>query len=132
MKELSREEKTKIATELENRYEQSIASNCDDLYREQPAAIGVALACLSCECLLLRAFDQDGTVISEPRILKEGNACGIDHANSLNGITESTIYGNILWRDTTDEFDRKFGNEKRVDLAGKLFPPQVEEEGVAT
>jgi hypothetical protein len=131
MKELSIEEKMKIASELENRYGQSIASNSDDLYLEQPAAIGIALAVLSCECLLLRAFDQDGDVISGPKVLKEETSCATDHAKGLNRITETTIYGNILWRDSRDEFDRKYGNEKRLAIAGKLFPPPTEDEGGA-
>jgi hypothetical protein len=51
----------------------------------------------------------------------------VDHTVSLERVIEAGVYNSILWKDTPEEFDHKFGNEKRIEIASKLFPPPPEE-----
>ena len=36
---------------------------------------------------------------------------------SLESVIEAGVYNSILWKDTPEKFDRKFGNEKRIGIA---------------
>jgi hypothetical protein len=56
-----------------------------------------------------------------------GDPCSLDHTERLGGVIEAAVYNSILWKDAPEEFDREFGNEKRIEIASKLFPPPPEE-----
>lgn len=127
MKELTMEERAKIAAELAERYGQDIATSSSELYMEEPAVIGVALAYLDCGCILLSGFEESGNFVGGPKTFATRDFCSGDHTRSLDGITQAAVYNSILWKETQEEFDRKYGNEKRIEIATKLFPPQVEE-----
>jgi hypothetical protein len=127
MKELTNEERAKIAAELEELHSQVIANSTRESYEKEPAAIGTTLTCLDCGCLVLRPFDERGDLIGDSKILETGEPCSVDHSVSLESVIQVAVYNSILWKDTPEEFDRKYGNEKRIDIASKLFPPPVEE-----
>jgi hypothetical protein len=127
MKELTSEERARIAAELEELHGQIIARSISELYEKEPAAIGSTLTYLDCGCLVLRPFDEDGDIIGNTKIQGTGDPCSVDHTVSLEGVIQAAGYNSILWKDVPEEFDRKYGNEKRIDIASKLFPPPPEE-----
>lgn len=121
------EERSKIAAELENIHGQAIAAACSELYTDEPATIGVALIYLDCGCVLLRGFDKSGDIVGDLKILATKDSCSIDHKERVDKSATSAIYRSIFWKDAPEEFDRKYGNETRIDIAKKLFPPQHQE-----
>ena len=127
MKELTSEERARIAAELEELHGQIIAISTSESYEKEPAAIGTSLTYLDCGCLVLRPFDERGDIIGDSKILETGDPCSLDHTVSLERVIQATTYNSILWKDEPEEFDRKYGNEKRIDIASKLFPPPGEE-----
>jgi hypothetical protein len=127
MKELTSEERAKIAAELEELHGQIIARRTSELYEKEPAAIGTTLTYLDCGCLVLRPFDKRGDIIGNTKIQGTGDPCSLDHTVSLERVVQAAGYNSILWKDVPEEFDRKYGNEKRIDIASKLFPPPPEE-----
>ena len=127
MKELTSEERVRIAVELEERHGQIIASSTSELYEREPAAIGTILTYLDCGWIVLRCFDERVDIIGDTKILGIGDPCSLDHTERLGSVIEAAVYNSILWKDAPEEFDRKFGNEKRIEIASKLFPPQQEE-----
>lgn len=127
MKELTTEERAKIAAELEELHGQMIANSTSESYEKEPAAIGATLTYLDCGCLVLRPFDEHGDIIGDSKILETGDPCSVDHSVSLESVIQAAAYHSILWKDDSEEFDRKYGNEKRIDIASKLFPPPPEE-----
>lgn len=126
MKELTSEERARIAAELEERHGHIIANSTDELYENEPAAIGTTLTYLECGCLVLQPFDEGGDIIGESKILETTDPCSADHSVSLESLMQAAVYNSILWKDEPEEFDRTYGNEKRIDIASKLFPPPVE------
>lgn len=127
MKELTSEERSKIAAELEDLHGQVIAAALSELYTDEPATIGVALVYLGCGCVLLRGFEKSGDIVGDPKILVTTDECNKDHNEEVDKLSESVIYASIFWKDAPEEFDGKYGNEKRIEIASKLFPPQQEE-----
>lgn len=127
MKELTSEERAKIAVDLEERHGHVVANSTAELYENEPTAIGATLTYLECGCLVLQPFDESGHIIGESRILETADPCSTDHSLSLKSLIQAAVYNSILWKDNPEEFDRKYGNEKRIDIASKLFPPSVEE-----
>ena len=127
MKELTSEERVRIAVELEERHGQIIASSTSELYEKEAAAIGTTLTCLDCGCVVLRPFDESGDIIGDTKTLETGDPCSVDHTVSLESVIQAAAHNSILWKDAPEEFDRKYGNEKRIDIASKLFPPPPEE-----
>ena len=127
MKELTSEERANIAAELEELHGQIIANSTSESYEKEPAAIGTTLTYLDCGCLVLRPFDERGDIIGDSKILETGDACSVDHSVSLESVIQAVAYKSILWKDDPEEFDRKYGNEKRIVIASKLFPPPPEE-----
>jgi hypothetical protein len=121
------EEREKIAAELEELLGPEIEDSIGELYGEEPAAIGVALSYLDCGCVFLRCFDQSGELIGNLKILETRDSCPTGHTNNLEEIGQTAVYNSIFWRDSREEFDHKYGNEKRMDIASKLFPPPLEE-----
>ena len=127
MKELTSEERAKIAAELEELHGQIIANSTRESYEKEPAAIGTTLTYLDCGCLVLRPFDERGDIIGDSKILETGDPCSVDHSVSLESVIQAAAYKSILWKDDPEEFDRKYGNEKRIVIASRLFPPPPEE-----
>jgi hypothetical protein len=127
MKELTSEERAKITAVLEELHGQTIASSTSELYQKEPAAIGTTLTYLDCGCVVLRPFDDTGDIIGDTKILETGDPCSVDHSVGLDSVILAAAYNSILWKDSPEEFDRKYGNEKRIDIASKLFPPPPEE-----
>ena len=127
MNELTSEERAKIAAELEELHGQIIANSTSESYEKEPAAIGTTLTYLDCGCLVLRPFDERGDIIGDSKILETGDPCSVDHSVSLESAIQDAAYNSILWKDDPEEFDRKYGNEKRIEIASKLFPPPPEE-----
>jgi hypothetical protein len=127
MKELTSDERAKITADLAELHGQIIANNTSELYEKEPAAIGTTLTYLDCGCVVLRPFDEHGDIVEGTKILETGDPCSVDHSVSLESVIQAAAYNSILWKDAPEEFDRKYGNEKRIDIAGKLFPPPVEE-----
>ena len=126
MKELTWEEREKIATELEERHGEAIEAVSREAFANEPAAIGIALTYLDCGCLLLRCFDESGDIIGESAIVDSESSCTVDHLKTPEDSSHTGAYNSILWKETKEEFDRKHGNEKRIDIASKLFPPKVD------
>jgi hypothetical protein len=77
--------------------------------------------------LVLWPFDESGDIIGDSKILETGDPCSVDHSVSFESLIQAAAYNSILWKDEPEEFDRKYGNEKRIDIASKLFPPLPEE-----
>jgi hypothetical protein len=127
VKELTSEERAKIAADLEELHGQIIAESANELYEKQPAAIGTTLTYLDCGCVVLRSFDERGTSIGDSKILETAKPCSADHSVGLESLIQAAAYNSILWKDEPEEFDRKYGNEKRIDIASRLFPPAPEE-----
>jgi hypothetical protein len=123
MKELTSDERAKITADLAELHGQIIANNTSELYEKEPAAIGTTLTYLDCGCVVLRPFDEHGDIVEGTKILETRDPCSV----SLESVIQAAAYNSILWKDAPEEFDRKYGNEKRIDIAGKLFPPPVEE-----
>ena len=121
--ELTLEERKKIVAELEERYHDKLRSSREDIYAQEPAAIGIGLWYLDCGCLVLSAFDQNGDRVSEPRVLTKEDPCKMKHGGNLDEIAEVVVHRGIQWKDNPEEFDRKYGNRRRIDIASKLFPP---------
>jgi hypothetical protein len=127
VKELTSEERAKIAADVEELHGQIIAESTSELYEKQPAAIGATLTYLDCGCVVLRPFDERGTIIGVSKILETKKPCSVDHTVSLESVIQAAVYNSILWKDDPEGFDRKYGNEKRIDIASRLFPPPPEE-----
>ena len=127
MKELTSEERAKMAAELEELHGQIIANSTSESYEKEPGAIGTTLTYLDCGCLVLRPFDERGDIIGDSKILETGDPCSVDHSVSLESVIQAAAYNSILWKDDPEEFDLKYGNEKRIDIASKVFPPPPEE-----
>ena len=123
---MTREDRAKIAAQLEREHGRTIKAACNQFYMQEPTVIGIALAYLACGCILLRGFDEGGKIVGDPKITVTADSCIIDHTRRLNDISETPIYNHILWKDSQEEFDRKYGNEKRIDIAAKLFPPPAD------
>ena len=127
MKKLTSEERAKIADELEEVHGQIIVDSASESYEQEPAAIGTTLTYLDCGCLVLWPFDESGDIIGDSKILETGEPCLVDHRVSFESLIQAAAYNSIFWKDDPEEFDRKYGNEKRIDIASKLFPPLPEE-----
>ena len=120
-------ERGEIAAELKEIHGAEIEGSIRELYRDELAAVGVALSYFDCGCVLLQCFDEMGELIGNPKTLEATDSCSADHTKGSRKIGPTAVYKSIFWRDSSEEFDRKHGNEKRIDIAGKLFPPQAEE-----
>ena len=127
VKEMTSEEREKIRAELEELHGEAIRVSSREVYEKEPAAIGVALTYLDCGCVLLRGFDKSGDIAGAPGIIESADYCTVDHAKTLERGYQAGAYNSILWKDTPEEFDRKYGNEERITIASKLFPSPEEE-----
>jgi hypothetical protein len=127
MTETTSKQRQEIAEELEKTHGQSIASVTSEMYENEPGAIGTALTYFVCGCVLLRCFDESGDIIGAFRIIPSQNSCGIDHTNKVEGGSHGAVYKSVLWRMAQEEFDRIYGNDHRVIIAHKLFPPEEDE-----
>lgn len=121
---MTSEEREKIASELEERHGEALRLIGRELYEKEPATIGMALSYLDCGCVLLRGFDKRGDITSYHWIIDSGDSCTVDHARTGKQDFQAGAYYSILWKDSPEEFDRKYGNEKRIIIARRLFPPQ--------
>ena len=95
MKEVTREDRARIATELDELHGQAVETMSKDLYLEEPTAIGIALAYLDCGCVLLRGFDESGDIVGHSKISAADDSCTVDHTKILDKITASTKYSSI-------------------------------------
>ena len=127
MKEMTKEEREKIGAELEELHGEAIRVLSREVYEKEPAAIGLALTYLDCGCVLLRCFDKSSEITGDPGIIESADSCTVDHTETLEHGYQAGAYNTILWKDTPEEFDRKYGNEQRIIIASKLFPLQEEE-----
>jgi len=127
VKELTSEEREKIGAELEELHGEAIRVLSREVYEKEPATIGMAITYLNCGCVLLRSFDRSGEITGDPGIIESADSCTVDHSKTLEDRYQAGAYNNILWKDTPEEFDRKYGNEERIIIASKLFPPPEEE-----
>jgi hypothetical protein len=127
VKELTSEEREKIEALLEERHGEDIRALSRELYDKEGATIGIALTYLDCGCLLLGGFDKSGDLTGDPGIIESADSCSVDHAKTLKQGFHAAAYKAIVWKDTPEEFDRKYGNQERIIIANKLFPPQEEE-----
>ena len=123
MQEMTSEEREKIGAELEEQHGEAIRVLSRELYEKEVATIGIALTYLDCGCVLLRGFDKSGDITGDPGIIESASSCNVDHAKTLEQAIHAGAYSTILWKDTPEEFDRKYGNEERIIIASKLFPP---------
>jgi hypothetical protein len=124
VQEITSEEREKIGAELEEQHGEAIRVLSRELYQKEGATIGIALTYLDCGCVLLRGFDKRGDITGDPGTIESADSCNVDHAKTLEQAFHAGAYNTILWKDTPEEFDRKYGNEKRIIIASKLFPPQ--------
>lgn len=127
VKELTREERERIGALLEERHGEAIRALSRELYDKEGATIGIALTYLDCGCLLLRGFDKSGDITGDPRTIESADSCNLDHAKTVKQGFQFGAYNTIFWKDTPEDFDRKYGNQERITIANKLFPPQEEE-----
>ena len=127
MQEMTSEEREKIGAELEEQHGETIRVLSRELYEKEVATTGIALTYLDCGCVLLRGFDKSGDITGDPGIIESASSCNVDHAKTLEQAIHAGTYSTILWKDTPEEFDRKYGNEERINIASKLFPLQEEE-----
>jgi hypothetical protein len=127
VKQLTSEEREKIGAELEERHGEAIRVLSKELYEKEGGAIGIALTYLDCGCVLLRGFDKSGDITGDPETIESAVSCNVDHAKKLKHGFHVGAYNSILWKDTPEEFDRKYGNEERIIIASKLFPLQDQE-----
>lgn len=123
---MTSEEREKMAAELEERHGEAIRMLSTEVYQKEPGAIGMAVTYFDCGCVLLRGFDQSADITGDPEVIVSANPCNVDHAKALKHTLQTGAYRAILWKDTPEEFDRKYGNEQRIIIARKLFPPQEE------
>lgn len=123
---MTSEEREKMAAELEERHGEAIRMLSTEVYQKEPGAIGMAVTYFDCGCVLLRGFDQSADITGDPEVIMSANPCNVDHAKALKHTLQTGAYRAILWKDTPEEFDRKYGNEQRIIIARKLFPPQEE------
>jgi hypothetical protein len=119
------EESLNKATEIRERYGDAIVDGCIDLYHEEPTAIGVALHYYDCGCLTLQGFDENAGVVGILKVLGDKESCTISH--TAGEVSGNAIYKSVVWKDSQEEFDRRYGNIKRIEIANKLFPPPVKE-----
>ena len=124
---MTSEEREKIGTELEERHGEAIRVLSKEVYQKEPRAIGMAITYFDCGCVLLRAFDESADITGDPGVIESADSCKTDHAKTFKHGSEPGAYQAILWKDTPEEFDRKFGNEQRIIIARKLFPRREEE-----
>ena len=124
---MTSEEREKIGTELEERHGEAIRVLSKEVYQKEPRAIGMAITYFDCGCVLLRAFDESADITGDPGVIESADSCKTDHIKAVKHGSEAGAYQAILWKDTPEEFDRKFGNEQRIIIARKLFPPQEED-----
>jgi hypothetical protein len=127
VKELTIAEREKIRVKLEEEHGETLKVLSNEMYEKENAAIGMALIYLECGCVLLRGFDERGEITGDPGIIESADSCNIDHAKTMKQGLQPGVYNTILWKDTQEEFDRKYGNEQRIIIASKIFPPQEEE-----
>jgi hypothetical protein len=127
VKELNSEERERTGAGLEKQHGEAIRALSRKMYEKEPAAIGIALTYLECGCVLLRGFDESGDITGDHGIIESEDSCNIDHAKTIKNGFQAGAYNTILWKDTQEEFDRKYGNEQRIIIASKLFPPPEEE-----
>ena len=125
MDETSPEERAKRAAEIKERYGDALVNMCSEVYLEEPTTIGVALVCFDCGCLALQGFDENAEVVGMPRVLGDKESCTIPHGTA--GMPGKAIYKSVVWKDSQAEFDGKYGNKKRIEIASKLFPPPAQE-----
>jgi hypothetical protein len=124
VKELNSEEREKIEAGLEKQHGEAIRALSREMYEKEPAAIGIALTYLECGCALLRGFDESADIIGNPGIIESEDSCTVDHAKTLQQSIQAALFNTIFWKNAQEEFDRKYGNEQRIIIASKLFPPQ--------
>ncbi|MEJ2365140.1 MAG: hypothetical protein P8075_02630 [Deltaproteobacteria bacterium] len=124
---MTSEEREKIGAELEERHGEAIRVFSKEVYQIEPRAIGMAVTYFDCGCVLLRAFDESADITGDPGVIESAGSCKIDHGEALKHGSEAGAYQAIFWKDGHEEFDRKYGNQQRVIIARKLFPPQEEE-----
>ena len=127
VRDLSVEERERIAAELKKSLGLKIEDSIAELYKEEEQTIGVALSYLDCGCLFLCGFSQIGEFIGNIKTLESTNSCPAYHPKNIEKLGQAAVYNAIFWKDSSEEFDRKYGNERRIDIAGKLFPPPLEE-----
>jgi hypothetical protein len=125
--EMTGEERERIEAELEERHGEAIRVLSREVYEKESRAIGMALTYLGCGCVLLRGFDESAEITGDPGIVESADSCKVNHAKSSKHGFQPGAYSAILWKDTPEEFDRKYGNEQRIIIASKLFPPLEEE-----
>jgi hypothetical protein len=121
------EERERVGAELEEKHGEAIGVLSSELYEKEPRAIGMTLSYFGCGCVLLRGFDDSAEITGDPWIIESADSCKVNHAKTLKHGFQPGAYNAILWRDTPEEFDRKYGNERRIIIASKLFPLQEEE-----
>ena len=124
---MTNEEREKMGAELEQRHGEAIRVLSIEVYQKEPRAIGMAVTYFACGCVLLRGFDESADITGDPGLIESADSCNIDHAKPSRHGSQAGAYQAILWKDTPEEFDRKYGNEQRIIIARKLFPPQEEE-----
>ena len=124
---MTSEEREKIGTQLEKRHGEAIRVLSKEVYQKEPGAIGMAITYFDCGCVLLRPFDESADITGDPGVIESADSCKTDHAKTFKHGSEPGAYQAILWKDTPEEFDRKFGNEQRIIIARKLFPRREEE-----
>ena len=117
------EEREKMRAELEQRHGEAIRVLSTEVYEKEPRVIGVAVTYFGCGCALLRGFDDRADITGDPEVIKSADSCNVDHAESSRQASQAGVYQEIFWKDTPEEFDRKYGNEQRIIIASRLFPP---------
>jgi hypothetical protein len=127
MKEMTSQEREKIEAELQERHGDAIMALSREVYEKEPAAIGIAISYFDCRCVLLWGFDKSGDIAGDPEVIDSADSCSKNHVKVFKKGHGAAAYNAIHWKDTPEEFDRKFGNEQRVIIASRLFPPREEE-----
>jgi hypothetical protein len=127
MKEMTSQEREKIEAELQERHGDAIMALSREVYEKEPAAIGIAISYFDCRCVLLWGFDKSGDIAGDPEVIDSADSCSKNHVKVFKKGHGAAAYNAIQWKDTPEEFDRKFGNEQRVIIASRLFPPREEE-----
>ena len=127
MNEMTSEEREKIGAKLEELHGEAIRVFSREVYEKEPAAIGIALSYFDCGCVLLRGFDKNGDMVGDPGVIESADSCSKDHVRVFKHGHEAGAYNTIHWKDTPEEFDRKFGNKQRIIIASRLFPPREED-----
>jgi hypothetical protein len=123
---MTSEEREKMGAELEQRHGEAIRVLTTEVYQKEPRVIGVAVTYFGCGCVLLRGFDDSADITGDSEVIKSADSCNLDHAKTLKQASHAGAYQAIIWKDTPEEFHRKYGNEQRIIIASKLFPPQEE------